>query len=509
MTFAGASLTLFNSLTRAIERFQPIDPKMVRLYSCGPTVYSTAHLGNLRAYVFTDTLRRTLNWKGYATTHVINITDVGHLTSDADAGDDKMELAAQKSGTTIWDVAARYAQLFKADLKALNILDPAIWSVATDHIQDMIAFARALEEQGATYEIDGGLYFDISKVPDYGRLAGHAQGGPEIGRIDAVEGKRHAADFAIWRRSAPGENRQMEWLSPWGPGAPGWHLECSVMSIKYLGEQFDIHTGGIDHREIHHCNEIAQNQAYNDSAKTGANIWMHNNFLVDRTGKMSKSKGGVATLGALTARGVHPLAYRLLCLGAHYRSELEFSLDGVAAALTRLKRLSIAIGTLKAEGAIDTDSLRPSQEVGFSKGAPFDWQRRALEDRLSEEARQFVARFDDALAADLMMPQALPVLDAVIASSLPTADKLRLIASFDLVLGLGLLDLDRRALSVRPEEASINDADVDALLDERQKARASRDFAAADAARDQLKAAGVEIMDGDPLRWEWRPLLTD
>ncbi|HLY88228.1 MAG TPA: cysteine--tRNA ligase [Acetobacteraceae bacterium] len=509
MTLAGAPLTLFNSLTRAIEPFQPIDPKMVRLYSCGPTVYSTAHLGNLRAYVFTDTLRRVLNWKGYATTHIINITDVGHLTSDADAGDDKMELAAQKSGTTIWDVAARYTQLFKADLKALGILDPAIWSVATDHIQDMIAFARALEEQGATYEIDGGLYFDVSKVPDYGRLAGHAQGGPEIGRIDTVEGKRHAADFAVWRRSAPGEHRQMEWLSPWGPGAPGWHLECSVMSIKYLGEQFDIHTGGIDHREIHHCNEIAQNQAYNNSSKTGANIWMHNNFLVDRTGKMSKSKGGVATLGALTARGVHPLAYRLLCLGAHYRSELEFSLDAMAAALTRLKRLAIAIGTLKAEGAIDTDSLRPSQEVGFGKGAPFDWQRRALEDGLSEQAREFIARFDGALAADLMTPQALPVLDAVIASSLPTTEKLRLIASFDLVLGLGLLDLDRRALSVRPEDASLDDADVDALLDERQKARAARDFAAADAARDRLKVAGVEIMDGDPLRWEWRPLLTD
>lgn len=509
MTIAGAPLTLFNSLTRAIEPFQPIDSKMVRLYSCGPTVYSTAHLGNLRAYVFTDTLRRTLNWKGYATTHVINITDVGHLTSDADAGDDKMELAAQKAGTTIWDVAARYTRLFKADLKALGILDPAIWSVATDHIQDMIAFARALEEQGATYEIDGGLYFDVSKVPDYGRLAGHAQGGPEIGRIDTVEGKRHAADFAIWRRSAPGEQRQMEWLSPWGPGAPGWHLECSVMSLKYLGEQFDIHTGGIDHREIHHCNEIAQNQAYNVSAKTGANIWMHNNFLVDRTGKMSKSKGGVATLGALTARGVHPLAYRLLCLGAHYRSELEFSLDAVAAALTRLKRLAIAIGMLKAEGEVDTDRLRPSHEIGFGKGAPFDWQRRALEDGLSEEALELIVRFDDALAADLMTPQALPVLDAVIASPLPATEKLRLIASFDLVLGLGLLDLDRRTLSVRPEEAALSDAQVDTLLDERQKARAARDFAAADAARDLLKAAGVEIMDGDPLRWEWRPLLID
>jgi cysteinyl-tRNA synthetase len=508
MTQTGAPLTLFNSLTRSIAPFVPIDAKMVRLYSCGPTVYSTAHLGNLRAYVFTDTLRRVLNWKGYATTHVINITDVGHLTSDADAGDDKMELAAQKSGTTIWDVAARYTRLFKDDLKALGILDPSIWSVATDHIQDMIAFAQALEDHGATYELDGGLYFDVSKVPDYGRLAGQ-HGGPEIGRIETVEGKRHAADFAIWRKSAPGEHRQMEWLSPWGPGAPGWHLECSVMSIKYLGEQFDIHTGGIDHREIHHCNEIAQNQAFNESAKTGANVWMHNNFLVDRTGKISKSKGGVATLGALIARGVHPLAYRLLCLGAHYRSELEFSLEAVAAALTRLKRLVMTIAALKAEASLDDAVLRPSREAGFGKGAPFDWQRHQWEGGLSPDAQAFIVRFDEALAADLMIPQALPVLDSVLASSLPASEKLRLVGSFDLALGLGLLDLDRRTLSVRPEDAELADVEVEALLVDRQDARAAKDFAAADTARDRLKAAGIEIMDGDPLRWEWRPRLSD
>jgi cysteinyl-tRNA synthetase len=508
MTQTGAPLTLFNSLTRSIEAFQPIDPKMVRLYSCGPTVYSTAHLGNLRAYVFTDTLRRVLNWKGHATTHVINITDVGHLTSDADAGDDKMEIAAQKAGTTIWDVAARYTQLFKGDLKALGILDPAIWSVATDHIQDMIAFAQSLEDRGATYELDGGLYFDVTKVPDYGRLAGQ-QAGPEVGRIEAVEGKRHPADFAIWRKSASGENRQMEWLSPWGPGAPGWHLECSVMSLKYLGEQFDIHTGGIDHREIHHCNEIAQNQAYNGTAKTGANIWMHNNFLVDRTGKMSKSKGGVATLGALVARGVHPLAYRLLCLGAHYRSELEFSLDAVAATLTRLKRLVMAVAALKLEAALDEAAWRPAHEASFGKGAPLDWQRRSLEEGLSSDALTFVARFDEALAGDLMTPQALPVLDAVLTSSLAASEKLRLVATFDLALGLGLLDLDRRSLSVRPHDAAVTDVEVEALLDQRQQARAAKDFGSADAARDALKQAGVEIMDGDPLRWEWRALLAD
>jgi cysteinyl-tRNA synthetase len=504
----GTPLTLFNSMSRATETFAPIDPKMVRLYSCGPTVYSAAHLGNLRAYVFTDTLRRTLNWKGWATTHVINITDVGHLTSDADAGDDKMELAAAKAGTTIWDVAARYTTLFKDDLGALNIVDPALWSVATDHIQDMIAFAQAIQDAGAAYEIDGGLYFDVSKVPDYGRLARHGDG-PEIGRIESVEGKRNAADFAIWRRSATGEQRQMEWLSPWGPGAPGWHLECSVMSLKYLGEQFDIHTGGIDHREIHHCNEIAQNQAFTGSAASGANIWMHNNFLVDRTGKMSKSKGGVATLAALTALGVHPLAYRLLCLGAHYRSELEFSLDAVAASLTRLKRLVMAIAAIKAQTPLDEAVLRPTREAGASKGAALDWQRAALEAGLSAAARAFVDQFDEAMSADLMTPQALPVLDAMLASTIPAEEKLRLVADFDLALGLGLLDLDRRALSVQPEGATLTDADVEALLEQRKQARAAKDFAAADAARDTLKAAGVDMMDGDAIPWEWRPRLMD
>ena len=504
----GAPLTFFNSLTRAIETFAPIDPAMVRLYSCGPTVYSTAHLGNLRAYVFTDTLRRTLNWKGYATTHVVNITDVGHLTSDADAGEDKMELAAQTTGDTAWDVAARYTALFKADLASLNILSPALWSVATDHIQDMIAFAAEIEAHGAAYEIAGGLDLDTSKVPDYGRLARAAVDGPGIGRIDQVAGKRAPADFAIWRRSAPGERRQMEWASPWGPGAPGWHLECSVMSLKYLGRQFDIHTGGIDHREIHHVNEIAQNQAFTCSSATGANIWMHNNFLVDRTGKMSKSKGGVATLAALTERGVAPLAYRLLCLGAHYRSELDFSLDGMAAALIRLKRLAGTMAALRAEAG-ELPELRPVAEARATRGAPFDWQRRALEDGLSGAALGFLARFDGALSADLMTPQTLPVLDEMLHAPLPATERLRLAASFDLALGLDLIAIDRRRLSLRPATATLTDVQVEATIETRAAARAGRDFAAADAARDTLKSAGVEIMDGDPLRWEWRVDLTD
>jgi len=280
-------LTLFNSLSRSAETFVPIDPSNVRVYSCGPTVYNYAHIGNLRAYVFTDTLSRVLTWKGWPLTHVINITDVGHLTSDADAGDDKMEAAAKRAGRDIWAIAAYYTNVFKQNLDALHIRPPTHFPLATDHVAEMIEWGRAIEAKHC-YRLPDGLYFDVTTVPDYGRLAGHAvEQQPGESRIGEVAGKRNAADFAIWRTSAPGENRQMEWDSPWGRGAPGWHLECSVMSKRYLGARFDIHTGGIDHREIHHPNEIAQNQAHGCTADPGAAYWLHNNWLVERDAKMS------------------------------------------------------------------------------------------------------------------------------------------------------------------------------------------------------------------------------
>jgi len=500
---AGAPLVLFDSLTRATRPFAPIDPAMVRLYSCGPTVYNFAHLGNLRAYVFTDTLRRTLNWKGWPVNHVINITDVGHLTSDADEGDDKMEAAARRAAKTIWEIAAFYTEAFKADLRALNILSPTLWSVATDHIQDMIAFARAIEDAGASYALDNGLYFDTSKVPDYGRLAG-ARGEEVVGRIAEVEGKRNPADFALWRRSAPGEQRQMEWLSPWGPGAPGWHLECSVMSMKYLGSQFDIHTGGIDHREIHHCNEIAQNQAFTGSERSGANFWMHNNFLVDRGGKMSKSKGGFATLASVIDKGVHPLAYRLLCLSAHYRSELEFSPEALAAALTRLTRLVIAVEQLRGQAG-EPEWLRLLDESAASKGASLAYQRGAIEAGLAPRAAALIAQFDAALSNDLMVPQALPLLEqALTDKGLAPDQRLRLVASFDMALGLGLLGTARIDLRVRPADARISESEIEARIAERQQARARKDYPASDRLRDELAEMGVAVMDGaGEMRWDW------
>ena len=340
----AVSLKLFNSLTRQLELFQPVHPGEARVYSCGPTVYNYPHIGNMRAYVFADILGRTLSFKGYKLTHVINITDVGHLTDDADAGEDKMEKMAAQRAQSIWDIAKHYTEAYWADIKALNIRQPAQWTIATDFVPQMIEFAKSISGKHC-YELDSGLYFDVSTVADYGRLA-RAQTDEGEGRIEAVEGKRNGADFAIWRKTPPGEKRQMEWDSPWGKGAPGWHLECSVMSGQVLGFPFDIHTGGIDHREIHHPNEIAQNQAFcctnglDLAANSGANIWMHNNFLVERSGKMSKSSGEFLRLQLLIDKGYHPLAYRMLCLQAHYRSELEFSWEGLEAALGQHARVA-------------------------------------------------------------------------------------------------------------------------------------------------------------------------
>ncbi|MDR6133094.1 cysteinyl-tRNA synthetase [Sphingomonas sp. SORGH_AS802] len=472
-------LTLFNSLSRSAETFVPIDPSNVRVYSCGPTVYNYAHIGNLRAYVFTDTLSRVLTWKGWPLTHVINITDVGHLTSDADAGDDKMEAAAKRAGRDIWAIAAYYTDVFKQNLDALHIRPPTHFPLATDHVAEMIEWGRAIEAKHC-YRLPDGLYFDVTTVPDYGRIAGHAvEQQPGESRIGEVAGKRNAADFAIWRTSAPGENRQMEWDSPWGRGAPGWHLECSVMSKRYLGARFDIHTGGIDHREIHHPNEIAQNQAHGCTADPGAAYWLHNNWLVERDAKMSKSSGDFTRLQTLVDRGYHPLSYRLMCLQAHYRSEMEFSWDGLAAAQTRLKRWVQAVEGLRA---------RPATP---SKG----------------DADSYVAQLDAAVSDDLNTARALPVLDAMLGDKrLAPQDRIAALTAFDAVLGLDLAHLTRADLRVRPATATIEADAIAAQLADRKEARAAKDFERSDAIRDALVAAGVEVMDGDPMGWDWRSI---
>lgn len=468
-------LRLFNSLTRQVEDFAPVHPGEARVYSCGPTVYNYPHIGNMRAYVFADTLGRTLTYFGYKLTHVINITDVGHLTDDADAGEDKLEKAAA-DGRNIWDIARHYTQAYWDDVAALNIRQPAHWSIATDYVEQMIGFAQSIADKHC-YMLPSGLYFDTSTIADYGRLARQSTDEGE-GRIEAVAGKRHNADFAIWRTTPPGEARQMEWDSPWGRGAPGWHLECSVMSAALLGLPFDIHTGGIDHREIHHPNEIAQNQAYTGCDHSGARMWMHNNFLVERSGKMSKSAGEFLRLQLLVDKGFHPLAYRMLCLQAHYRSELEFSWDGLAAAFTRLKRLVMAV-----EGVRDAVPAAPDD-------------RRLLD---------LLARFDAAMADDLNSAVGLTALEEVAAmKKVDAGQKRSALAAMDNVLGLNLLATTRADLRTRPKAATMKADEIEAALEQRKAARAAKDFATSDSLRDALIAAGVEVMDGDPLGWDWR-----
>ena len=480
-------LRLFNSLTRQLEPFQPVHANEARVYSCGPTVYNYQHIGNMRAYVFADTLGRVLQYKGYTLTHVINITDVGHLTSDADEGEDKMEKMAAQAGQSAWDISRYYQEDFERDLARLNVQKKA-HPRATDYVEAMIEWGKKIAPKHC-YELETGLYFDVSTVADYGRLARAVTDEGE-GRIESVEGKRNAADFAIWRKTPAGETRQMEWDSPWGRGAPGWHLECSVMGGALLGFPFDIHTGGIDHREIHHPNEIAQNQAYcctnglDDPANSGARIWMHNNFLVERSGKMSKSAGEFLRLQLLVDRGYHPMAYRLMCLQAHYRSELEFSWEGLQAALVRLKRLVMA--------------YRKFEPV-HDKSIPGDsWEREMV-------TRALVERFSAAVAVDLNTADALTVLDEVLALKKAAPECVVTAASqMDRVLGLGLGKLDRADLRIRPKSATITEPEIEAVLTQRKEARAAKDFATSDRLRDELATQNVEVMDGDPLGWDWK-----
>lgn len=481
-------LKLFNSLSRKIEPFTPVHQGEARVYSCGPTVYNYPHIGNMRAYIFADTLGRALSYKGYKLKHIINITDVGHLTDDGDEGEDKLEKMASEKAQDIWEIARHYTNAYWDDIKALNIRQPAKWSIATDYVPAMIEFAKSIADKHC-YLCETGLYFDTSTVDDYGRLARAISDNEAEGRIESVADKRNAADFAIWRKTPAGEKRQMEWDSPWGKGAPGWHLECSVMSKELLGFPFDIHTGGIDHREIHHANEIAQNQAIEGcgglsgsggcAENSGARFWMHNNFLIDRSGKMSKSSGEFLRVQLLIDKGYHPLAYRMMCLQAHYRSELEFSWDNLSAAFTRLKRLVMMMERIER-------SIAPVTPDHQKLTAPMQ-------------------KFDTAILDDLNTSVALTVLDEIVSmKKIDVAQKLGAIKIIDDVMGLNLLNLTRQDLRIRPKDTKINEDEIEAQLSLRRAAKMDKDFEKSDAIRDALIAQGVEIMDGDPLGWDWK-----
>lgn len=447
------TLRLFDTYSRSIREFKPLSPPNVGLYTCGPTVYDYAHIGNLRTYLFEDLLRRVLEFYDYQVQHVMNITDVGHLVSDADSGEDKMEKGSRRTGRNAWEIAEIYTNAFKDDLKQLNILEPSTWCKATDHIPEQIDFIQKIEAKGYTYQTTDGIYFDTSKLKDYGYLARLDIDGLQAGtRVEFAE-KRNVTDFALWKFSDPDKKRQMEWDSPWGRGFPGWHIECSAMSNKYLGAFFDIHCGGEDHIPVHHTNEIAQNQACLETNL--ANFWMHGYFLNMKEGKMSKSDGEFLRLKSLLDRGYDVMAYRFFCLSAHYRSKLNFSWDNLDSSARAL------------------DRLRKNY---------YQWEPASTPDE------EYMKRFTEHIGNDLDMPQVLALIWELVKSDIPLSIKKATLNQFDCVLGLDLAAWEPPQ-EVIPEE-------ILALAKQRQEARQNKNWQEADALRKKIQEAGYVVEDG-------------
>ncbi len=462
-------IVLYNTRTRRKEKFVPKVPGKVGIYTCGPTVYGASHIGNHRSNLVADLLKRFLLSEGFEVTHVINITDVGHLVGDADDGDDKMEVSARREGKTAAEIAEKWTKLWREDRRNLNCLEPEVNPKATEHIEEQIELAEALERKGYIYAIDDGVYFDTSKFPRYGELAAlDLEGQGDVQRIESVSGKRQAADFAIWKFAEKGVRRLQEWDSPWGRGFPGWHLECSAMSTKYLGESFDIHTGGIDLSTVHHTNEVAQSECA-FGVEPWVNFWIHHEFLDFGGEKMSKSLGNVKELGDLIERGIDPLAFRYFILQAHYRQQQTFNNEALEAAAKGYKRLVAAAAEVR---EVQGDGDREAQ-------APY------------------LERFRDALADDLNAPRAMAVTWEVARStSLAAVDRRDLLLAFDESLGLNLAE------APVDEVAGESDPRIDALVAEREKARAGKDFATSDRIRDELAAEGIVIVDSpEGPRW--------
>ena len=460
-------ITLYNTLTRRKDEFEPIAPPNVGLYTCGPTVYNYAHIGNLRTYVFEDILKRALVRCGFNVQHVMNVTDVGHLVSDADEGEDKMAVGARREAKSAAEIADFYWQAFRSDLQRLNIIEPDTWCKATDHIAEQIDLVRKLEANGFTYVIDDGVYFDTSKFPDYGNLARLDVEGLQAGaRVEMVPGKRNPTDFGLWKFPRQDQQRLMEWDSPWGVGFPGWHIECSAMAIKHLGQRLDIHCGGIDHIGVHHTNEIAQAECA--LGHKWVNWWMHGEFLTfpkddaeaGEADRMSKSSGEFLTLDVLVERGFEPLAYRYFLLNAHYRQQLAFSWEALEAAQNALGRLKRTVLDLRG-------GYTGKQQV---IQGPLDG-------------------FDAAVADDLNMPRALAAMWAAIKDEGASQGEIyATLLAMDAVLGLGFERMQEKQLAVSAEK-------IEQLIGERDAARNSKDFARADEIRDKLLAVGIEIMD--------------
>lgn len=446
------ALHLYDSYTRSLREFAAIEAGRVGLYACGPTVYDYAHIGNLRTYIFVDLLRRTLECGGFEVNHVMNITDVGHLSSDEDSGDDKMEKGSARTGRSAWEIAKEYTRAFKEDMALLNMRQPATWCRATDHIADQIEFIAALEQKGYTYRTADGIYFDTSRQPGYGYLARLNRDGLQSGKRVDIGDKKQITDFALWKFSGVPGLRQMEWDSPWGLGFPGWHIECSAMSARHLGEYFDIHCGGEDHVPVHHSNEIAQTEARYGTRL--ANFWLHGAFLKSGEGKMSKSDGTFLRLQTLIDQGVDPLAYRYLCLTTHYRSPLSYSDDALASAASGLERLRALVYGLGA-AALPDDG--------------------------------YLARFHAELDRDLNFPRALALAWELLKSDLADGVKKATILRFDEAFGLGLGLWQPDVVSIPPELAE--------LMAQRELARKERRWSDADRLRAQAREIGYELDD--------------
>ena len=451
-------IKLYNTLSRKKEVFKPIKKGQAGIYTCGPTVYWYATIGNLRSYIFSDILRRVLMYNGYKVKQIMNVTDVGHLTSDADEGEDKMEKAAKKEGRKAEEIAKFYFNAFKKDLQDLNILMPDKWPKATAHIKGQIDLIKKLEKRKYTYQTSDGIYFDSSKFKDYGKLARLNIKGLESGKRVKKGEKKHKTDFALWKFSS-GEKRQQQWDSPWGIGFPGWHIECSAMSMKYLGKTFDIHTGGEDHIPIHHTNEIAQSEAA--TGEKFVNYWMHGAFLIYKGEKVSKSKGGLYTLSELKEKGYRPEHYRYLNLMTNYRKQLSFSLDNLDAAKNAFERLKRKIIDIKNQA---------------HKGA----------DRSTEYEKKFLEAIND----ELNIPKALDVFWRTLEDfDFSPGKKIKLLEKFDEVLGLGVKDFKEERFKIP--------AEIKALVNLRQEARRNKDWEQADILRQRIKERGFILEDTD------------
>ncbi len=467
---------LYNSLTHKKELFVPNSPDVVKMYTCGPTVYHFAHIGNLRTYIMEDVLEKALRYEGYPVKRVMNITDVGHLASDADTGEDKMLKGAKRENKSVMEIAKFYTDAFFADCDKLNIKRPDVIEPATNCVDAYIEMVQTLLEKGKAYLAGGNVYFDTSTLDKYYVFNDHDEEDLAVGVREGVEedaNKKNKNDFVLWFTKSKFEDQALKWDSPWGVGYPGWHIECSCISMKHLGEDLDIHAGGIDNAFPHHTNEIAQSESY--LGHKWCNYWFHVHHLNTDTGKMSKSKGEFLTVSLLQQKGYNPMAYRLFCLQSHYRRNLVFSWENLDNAVVAYDKLVAKIATLKDNGDVQQEAL----------------------DELKN-------RFANALKADLNTSLAITAVYDVLKAKTTDATKLAAIADFEQVLSLNLLDA-ATALQEKQaaEEAASSDPEIDALVQARTEAKKAKNYAEADRIRDELKARGIEIID-TPQGAKWR-----